>query len=183
MITEELIKSKNLRLALISVGFLLVIFISFASGVAVGFRKARFSYEWGKNYERNFMGIGRGSEKMQNSDRPGTMIGTLASSMMGGSGGMMAIPKRIEGRDFRNAHGLAGTIISIAENNLIIKDRDGKENTVAITKKTIIKDHMIDVDLADLKIDDQIVVMGKPDEEGVVKADLVRVFCCAGATE
>jgi hypothetical protein len=96
---------------------------------------------------------------------------------------MMDFPRNIEGRDFRNAHGIAGTIISIADNNLIIKDRDNKENTVAVTDKTIIKDHMVDVKISDLKANDQIVVMGTPNDQGIVNADLIRVFCCGGSGE
>jgi hypothetical protein len=82
----------------------------------------------------------------------------------------------LEGRGFRNAHGIAGTIISITENNLVIKDKDNKENTVAVDDKTIIKFGRDDVKISDLKNDQQVVVMGQPGEDGVVKADLIRVF-------
>jgi hypothetical protein len=172
MSTEELVKSRNFKIALGVVGVLLIAFVSFAGGIAVGLHKAKFSYEWGRNYERNFMGFERGNFGMMDvNDRGGMMGGRL-------TGSMMDFPRSFEGRDFRNAHGLAGTIISIADDNLIVKDQDNKENTVAVTEKTIIKDHMVDVKITDLKTNDQIVVMGRPDEQGVVKADLIRVFCC-----
>jgi hypothetical protein len=167
MNNPELAKSKNLKIALSIVGLLLIMFISFAGGVKVGLRKAKFSYQWGQNYERNFMGA---------SFRDGGM-------MQNERGGMMNFPRNIEGRDFRNAHGLAGTIISISDNNLVVKDRDNKESTIAVTEKTIIKDHMADVKITDLKTNDQIVVMGKPSDSGVISADLIRVFCCSGADE
>lgn len=158
---EEKPKTKNLKLAAIVVGCLLVVLIIFAAGVGVGLRKARFSNDFGRNYERNFMGSrfdqGRG--------------------MMGGRGGFIGgMMREFSGRDFRNANGLAGTIISITDNNLIVKDRDGKENTVAVTDKTFIKLGRDNAQLSDLKQNDQIVVIGNPGDNGVINADLIRVF-------
>lgn len=153
-------RSKAFKIITAFVGLFLIVLVSFAGGVAVGLHKAKFSSDWGKNYERNFIGprTGVGNEHMG----PGGFVG----SMMRG----------FEGRDFRNAHGLAGTIISIAENNIIVKDRDGKENTVAVTDKTLIKSGSSDIKIGDLKQDEQIVVMGNPGDNGVVNADLIRVF-------
>jgi len=177
METKEIVKSKKFKVALGIVGLLLIVLVSFAGGVAAGLHKAKFSYQWGQNYERNFMGVGRGNIGMMDADdRGGMMNGRL-------TGAMMDLPRSAEGRDFRNAHGLAGTIISISDNNLIVKDRDNKENTVAVTDKTIIKDHMADVKLIELKANDQIVIIGTPNEQGVINADLIRVFCCSGSGE
>ena len=153
---QEILKSKKFKIAVIAVGSLLFALIIFSGGVFVGFHKAKFSYNWGKNYERNFMG-----QKM--SDR-------------GPMGMMKEGFRKFEGKDFRNAHGLAGTIISIADNNIIIKDKDNKENTVAVSDKTIIKSGRDDIKIGDLKNDEQIVIMGKPGDDGVINADLIRVF-------
>lgn len=173
MNTQEFFKSKGFKIALGAVGAFLLIFISFAGGVAVGLHKAKFSYEWGKNYERNFMGFGRGA------NRPGSSFDDRAGMMSGGHRNeMLDFSRKIEGREFRNAHGLAGTIISIADNNLIVKDRDNKENSVIVTDKTIIKDRMLDIKITDLKANDQIIVMGAPSKDGVIGADLIRIFCC-----
>ncbi len=153
---NELIKSKGFKIAFLVAAFILVVLISFAAGAKIGFRKALFSCNWGKNYERNFMG-----------PRP-------SFGKPGFFGGMM---RDFEGRDFRNSHGLSGTIISITDNKIIIKDRDNKENTVEVTDKTIIhRRHFSDLKLKDLKIDDRIVVIGKPDESGIIEAILIRVF-------
>lgn len=148
--------NKKIITTAIIAGGILVILVSFAAGVGVGLRKARFSYRWGENYERNFMG-----------PRP----------PFGGPGFMGGMMRDFEGRDFRNPHGLSGTIISISGDNLIIKDNDGKENTVGVTDKTIINKAPFDnLKLSDLEIDDRVVVMGRPDESGVVEAILIRVF-------
>jgi RNase P/RNase MRP subunit p29 len=145
---------KIIIIAAIAIGGFLIVLASFASGVVVGLKKAKFSYHFGENYERNFIGPRPG--------HPGPDIGGFL--------------RGIEGRDFRNAHGLAGSIISVTDNNLVIKDRDGKENTVAVTDKTIIKSRRENLKLSDLKAGDQIVVLGNPAENGVVNADLIRVF-------
>ena len=56
MNTQETSKSKILKVAALAVGGILVVLASFAGGVAVGLKKARFSYKFGENYERNFVG-------------------------------------------------------------------------------------------------------------------------------
>jgi hypothetical protein len=47
---------------------------------------------------------------------------------------------------------------------------------MAVTDKTIIKLRRDDIKITDLKNDQQVVVMGKPGDDGVVNADLIRVF-------
>lgn len=154
---QETMKSKQFKIVALVVGVFIIALGSFAGGLAIGFHKARFSYKFGENYERNFIGSRMGVMGRRGSDNFG---------FPGGPGG----------RDFRNAHGLAGAIISISDNNLIVKDKDGKENTVTVTGKTIIKRQRDDIGISDLKQNDQIVVMGSPGDNGVVNADLIRVF-------
>jgi hypothetical protein len=152
---NEMMKSRGFKMAAIAVAFISVALVSFVGGVKVGSHRALFSARWGENYAKNFMG-----ERLP-MDRSGFF------------GGMMHNP---EGNDFRNANGLAGTIISVATDKLIIKDRDGKENTVAVTDKTIIKGQANDLKISDLKANDKVVVMGRPSADGTVSADLIRVF-------
>lgn len=147
---SEIIYSKPFKIAALLIAFFLVALISFAGGMAVGFHKAKFSFRWGANYERNFMG----------------------PPMRGPFG---FFPKMM-GRGFRNANGLAGKIISITDDKLVIKDRDSKENTVKVTKKTIIKDRGEDLKINELKKDDTVVVLGNPSDKGVIEADLIRIF-------
>lgn len=155
-------KSNALKITLIVIGEILLLFIVFSSGVAVGLKKAHFSYKFGENYERNFMGP---HFDMKNENKPG-FFGKMPPDFM----------REAEGRDFRNAHGISGTIISISEINIIIKDRGDKENTVTVTDKTLIKSRRDDLKITDLKTGDEIVVMGSPAENGTVSASLIRVF-------
>jgi len=148
---NDLIKLKPLKIIAGIIGGFILASLIFSAGVFVGLKKAKFSYRWGENYERNFMG-----------PRPPM--------------GPMGFFHEMEGRDFRNPHGLAGTIVSITDNNLVVKDQDNKENTVAVTDKTIIKDRGLDLKISDLKQDQKVVIMGKPQDNGVINADLIRVF-------
>ncbi|MFA6383341.1 MAG: DUF5666 domain-containing protein [Parcubacteria group bacterium] len=151
-------KSKTFKIAAIIIGVLLIILISFASGVGVGLKRGLFSCKWGENYERNFMG------PQMDAGRPGPM---------GFMGPMMS---EFGGSNFRNPHGLVGTIISISDGSLIVKDRDNKENTISVNDKTVIKLGRDDKKLSDLKIDDKITVIGQPGDDGVVNATLIRAF-------
>lgn len=153
MTTQEIVKSKKFKIAAGVIGVILFGLVSFSAGVRVGLYKARFSYKFGENYEKNFMGPKRG--------------------IFGGPRDFM---RGMEGRDFRNAHGIAGEIMSIADNNLTIKDRDNRENSVSVSENTLIKRGRDDIKINDLKTGDKIVVMGKPGDNGTINADLIRVF-------
>jgi len=97
--------------------------------------------------------------------------------MMGGPGqSPRDMMRGFEGRGFRNSHGIAGAIISVADNQIVIKDRDGQENTISVSDQTLIKRGQSTISVNDLKNDEQIVVMGRPGDNGMVNADLVRVF-------
>lgn len=157
---KELTQSKYFKVVAAVVGIFIVALVSLAVGVAVGLHKAKFSYAWGENYERNFVGGAR-------------------TVMSAGRGGMMerfGFGEVSDGRDFRNAHGISGRVISVSGDSLIISDRNNKENTVAVTDKTILKRSGADVKLGDIVKDDTVVVIGSPSDNGVVSADFIRVF-------
>lgn len=164
MSVKQIVESRYFKVAAIICGVLMVALLSFSVGVKVGLHKARYSYVWGENYERNF-GMGFGNTRSEG--RNDTRMPFSWRIMDGWTG---------SGQDFRNAHGISGNILSIAGNNIVVKDRDGKENTVAISDKTVIKNGRNTETLGDLKVDDQVVIVGNPGDIGVISADLVRVF-------
>ena len=156
MSTQEILKSKKFKIAALVVGAFILALVSFAGGVAIGLHKARFSYKFGDNYERNFVG------------GPG-------QGMIGGRGpqGMM---RNFEGGGFRNGHGISGSVISVSNNTIVIKDRNGQEDTITASDQTLIKSGQDTIKITDLKNDEQIVVMGRPGDNGTINADLIRVF-------
>lgn len=155
---KEIIKSKKFKIASIIIGVVLCALIIFSLGVSVGLHKGKFSCRWGENYERNFVGSRENDSHKGFMPRPPEFM------------------DRLEGREFRNAHGLAGEIISIAQDKIVVQDRDGKENTVIINDKTLIKSRRDNLKITDLQQNDEVVIMGKPGNDGMMQADLIRVF-------
>lgn len=155
--------SKKIKVISIILGSVVIALIIFVAGVNVGFHKAKFSYKFGENYERNFMNPG-----MMN---PGVPNGLRGEMMRPGE-----FPDKIEGRGFRNPHGISGTIISISGNSLVIKDRKNEESTISVNDKTTIKSGRDDIKIEDLKTENEIVVIGEPGNEGIVNAYLIRIF-------
>ena len=164
---KRITESKYFKTGLGILGCLIAAAVVFAAGVHVGERRARYSYQWGANYERNFVG---GPDRIMNGGPE------RFDSQLGGPAGPMGMARNFGGQNFRNGHGLAGTIVSITDGNIIIKDPSGKENTVAVGDKTLIKNGQADLKITDLKNDERLVVIGKPGDNGIINADLIRVF-------
>jgi hypothetical protein len=123
----------------------------FQLGMYVGFRKANYSFGWGDNYHRTFGG-----------PKDGFMRG-------------------FEGKDFVSGHGTAGTIASISDDGIIIKGGDGVEKMVTLSPKTsIIKGRSV-LKASDLRIDDTVTVIGQPQKDGKINAEIVRVFSTPAA--
>ena len=131
-------------------GFVIVVLV-FGTGMFVGGMKAKFSYRWAESYHKNFAGPKGGFlyDWRQLPPFPG---------------------------DFIEGHGTFGEIIKIEGNTLIIKGRGDVEKIVLVTEKTIIQSGRKDIKILDLKVDDQVVIIGSPNEEGQIEAKLIRVF-------
>lgn len=156
-ITEELkrvLESKVSGRVLLGIGVVILAFLIFSAGVAVGFHKAAFGRAWGEHYNENF-GMGhKGGSK-------GDMWG----------GGIMGM-----GDYFPNAHGAIGKIIKIELPNIIVQDKDKTEKVILISGDTQIQKGRVGVPSTDLKIDDFVVIIGTPNEQGVIMAKLIRIF-------
>ncbi len=143
---QEFFQSKKFKRILIGVGSLIVLLLVFQAGVFVGFRKAKFSYRWGENYHQMFGGSGNG------------------------------FMRDFEGRDFIDGHGVAGIVVKIDSNKMVIKGQDGIEKVVVVSGKTSVKKGREDVKITELKTDEQVVVVGAPNENGLIEAKMIRVL-------
>lgn len=150
MSIQEYTQSKAFRAAVVVAGVLLVALVSFASGVAVGLHKARFSYAWGEKYEQRFMG---GPEQ-------GLMRG-------------IDIP---DGRGFRNPHGALGEVVSVSGDLLLVKDWENQESTIRISDQTVVMKQRERIAASQLVVGEKIAVVGKPGDDGAVAADFIRVL-------
>lgn len=145
---KEIFKIEHFnKLLVISASAAILIFV-FSAGVFIGHGKARFSQNWGENYYRNIIGHGK-------KDFNGFID---------------------FGRQSFGAHEGFGVIIKIDGNSIIIKDQSNIEKTILITDQTaIIKDRQ-NIKISDFKIDDKIVAVGKPNEQGQIEPKLIRVL-------
>jgi len=128
--------------------FFIIILVAFGAGIKVGTIKARYSYQWAENYHRNF-----------------------AKPRNGFWQGWQNFPAG----DFIGGHGTFGEIIEIKNNSFVIKDQENiekviitKENTIIVKGRKKIKNG--------LKIGDQIMVIGSPNEDGQIEAKFIRLF-------
>lgn len=157
MSINQITESKYFKGAAITCGVLLVALVSFAAGINVGSHKALFSARFGENYERNFLAgpIGEGA-------RPLPPFGEAMDAT--------------NQKGMRNPHGVGGEILSVAENTLVIKNRDNQENTIRVSEATIVNRGKETLTAGDLVVGDKIVVVGKPQDDGVIDAHLIRIF-------
>lgn len=144
---SKMFESKVFVGILYGMGIVIILLIVLSAGISIGFRKASFGRAWGDNYERNF-------GMMQNRN---DMIGF--------------------GRDnFPNAHGANGKIIKIQLPTIIVQDKDNTEKVVLIKDDTKIQEMMLTVKTSDLSIDDFVVVIGSPNDQGQIEAKLIRIM-------
>lgn len=146
---DKILQSRKFVIVMVTLFGLALMVGVFIGGVAVGLHKARFSYAWGDNYERNFVG-----------PRSGPM-------------GMM---RGFFGRDLFDAHGSAGDIIKIADNTLTIKENGNTEKSVLVGDGTTIQQFRQTIKLSDLKTGDRVVVIGEPNDQGQIEAKFIRVM-------
>jgi len=139
-------QSKTFRRVLWGIGIAIILLAAFKAGEFVGFRKASFSYRWGENYYRSFTGP------------RGGFFGELG------------------GRDFMMGHGTSGTIVKVATSTLVVQDRDNAEKVILITKNTVVNRFRDTIPASDLKENDNVVIIGSPNDAGQIEAKLIRVL-------
>jgi hypothetical protein len=146
---KKILESKTFLAVICTIGVLAVLFFVFRAGMEAGFRKASFGRDWGKNYEMNFGSPHRGPEMM------GKGFGDF--------------------RNLPNAHGAIGKIIKIELPTIIVLDeKENTEKVVLIDATTQVYRMKDVIKVEDLKLDDQIVVIGSPNASGQIEAKLIR---------
>ncbi len=75
-----------------------------------------------------------------------------------------------------DAHGAAGTVLSVASTTFAIKDSENNEQSIAVASGTVIKKMNSTIVLGEIAVGDHVVVIGAPNASGQVQARFVRVF-------
>lgn len=142
--------NKIFGLITLSVAGLIILCFVFGLGVFVGTKKADFSYKWAEAYHTNF----------------GGPQGGFLGNMMG--------------QQFTNANGVFGQIIKINGQVLTIKDCDNIEKNILTDDDTTIVYQRRNIKLSELKIGDNAVVVGEPNNNGQIDAELIRIMPALG---
>jgi hypothetical protein len=147
---KDIFDSKLFRGIVLGIACLIILGFVFSLGVLVGTKRAEFSFRWAESYHKNF----------------GGPQGGIFGNLMGSD------------KEFANANGSFGRIIKIDSNTLTVEDNNGSktEKTILVRDKTIIILQTKNIKLSDLKIGDNVVVVGQPTASGQINAELIRVM-------
>jgi hypothetical protein len=149
---EDFFQSKIFKWITLGVACFLILAFVFGVGVFVGAKRADFSFRWAEEYHRNFAGP------------EGGFFGNIMDTKNG----------------FIDANGCIGQIININGQKLTIKGKDNVEKIVLVSDKTTIIFQRKDLKLSELKADDNIIIMGRPNDQGQIEADFIRVMPSIG---
>ena len=147
MQTNDLFESKLFRVIILIISGLIVLGFVFSLGIFVGTKQAEFSFKWADQYHRNFAGP-------QN--------GFFGDMMMN--------------NQFTEGNGVFGQIIKINGQTLTIKGADNVEKNILINKQTSIVYQRKNISLSELKTDENVIVIGDPNNNGQIQAELIRVM-------
>lgn len=151
---ESHFESKNvLRKTLWFIGILIIALLFFKAGEFVGVKKASFSYQFGERYFKTFAGPKNN------------------------------FPNDLGDRYFLMGHGTFGTIVNISTSTIIVQDRGGIEKIITVTPKTTVMKFKNTISISDLSVDDNIIVIGSPDNSGEINAKLIRIVPFSTSTE
>lgn len=145
------VKSKKTIFVIVAIVVLLLVF---RAGMSFGYHRALFASEWGQNYYKNFYGDQRRSFSAND---PMPMMDFSDKSPMG-------------------MHGTVGTIIDISSSTISIKGKDNIERSIVVDSDQVIKNGASNISVSDLKIGDNIAVIGGPNANGQIDARFIRVF-------
>jgi len=148
---KKVFGSKIFKGVIYVLGIFIVASFIFRAGVFVGFNRASFGHDWNDKYTENFGPAQRGKFMMgDNFDNS---------------------------RDMPNAHGAIGKIIKIELPTIIVMDdKDQVEKVILINDKTDIREMREKINKEDFKVDDFIVVIGSPNQQGQIEAKLIRIL-------
>ena len=145
---NKIFQSSAIKVILLTIAILIILGFVFNAGMFIGMRKANFSFTWADEYHRNFGGPQAG------------FLRSFADM----------------GKEFINSNGAVGQIININDQKITVKDRDNTEKIILITNETSIVRQKNNIETGDLKLNDFVVIIGEPNNNGQIDAKLIRVM-------
>ena len=148
----DFFQTKSFKTAIVCVAGIAVLFAVFSVGVFVGSRRAEFSYRWAEAYHRNFAG---------------PKEGFLGEAL---------------GKEFISSNGAFGIIANLTDGQtpdskiITMEERGGVEKIIIAGPRTVISLQRKNLKISDLKIGDNIIVIGQPNQDGQVEAGIIRIM-------
>lgn len=137
---------KNLNVLIFAFGGALLLVATFQVGVFIGERKATFAYRWSENYHRIFAGPQHGF--FNNFQGPMPM----------------------------DAHGVFGSVLKVDGDTMLIEGKDDTEESVVVSTSTVIRHGSDTIPLNDVTTNNQVTVIGTPNDDGQIMAQFIRIF-------
>ena len=150
---SSFLESRKVRTVLWILGGLIVLFVVFGLGIAVGYDRAGFAAGFDRNYFRIFFG--------------GPPSGPI---------GMMSPPMPM------GIHGVVGAVIDVGTSTISVTNQQDNEQSIAVSSGTVIRDGNNTVAIGDVAVGDQIAVIGEPNDQGQVAAKFIRVIATSSST-
>ena len=142
---KEFLQSAAFEKSVRILGILLIALAIFSTGIAVGYKRAEFSYQWGRNYSGNMMD-------------PHSMMAPFAHDA-----------------DDVTPYGAIGSIVSVRLPEMMIKGPYEDEKIILLKPDTAIRRMHAVASTSDLVAGEQIIVIGSPDQQGIIEASLIRI--------
>ncbi|HOF50502.1 MAG TPA: hypothetical protein PLH22_02370 [Candidatus Colwellbacteria bacterium] len=149
---KDFFESKTFKGILIGLAVFVVLLWIFQLGMGVGYRKAYFSRRSGDNFNLIFGGRpqNRGSTPPFQAFFPAAEQGVFSG------------------------YGTTGTIISINLPRIALETPENIERSVLIGEKTAIRKYRDSLRPEDLRLEDNVIVIGSPSQNGEIEARLIR---------
>jgi hypothetical protein len=143
---KDFIRSSTAKRLVAAVAVILVIVVVFSAGVAVGYHRGVYLFQWNERYLRGFAD-------------PRSIFAPF---------------ERMP--DSANSHGVVGKIVSVSLPSLMIQGKDSAEQVVAISATTTIRAFRDATSTSALKVGANVIVIGLPDKNGTIDAEFIRVM-------
>ncbi len=77
--------------------------------------------------------------------------------------------------DMPGGHGVAGKVVKIDIPTFIIEGPDNVEKIILTEPGTIVRKMRESLTPQDIRLDDEVIVLGSPDQKGTIEAKLIRI--------
>lgn len=151
---SNVLSSKKIRTVLFILGGLILLFVVFGLGVAVGYDRAGFAAGLDDNYYRVFYGASPGGPM-------GMMPPTATASI----------------------HGVVGKVIDLGTSTVSVENQQGSEESVVVSPGVDIRNGNTDVAISGMAVGDTIAVIGEPNGQGQIVARFIRIFSAPSSTQ